>query len=318
MQRRAFLGLVAAAIAPTSTRAQNSLGLRRLGFLVTANPQPNWDDLREGLRDLGYVDGQGIQFEYRSAEGNIDRLGGLAEELVRLDVDILVVWQTPAALAARRATSTIPIVMAGVADPVGSALVASLSRPGANVTGVSGATLETSSKLLELMGEMLPSARRIGLLANAADPFSKALVDRIEQSGRSLNLSILVRSVRGVGEIAAALSGMKDDAAEAVFVQPSLPFGPVVQTATRLGLPSASPVRSFPIAGGLMSYSADQAHSFRQAATYVDRILKGASPAELPVAQPTRYSLLVNLKTAGALGVVVPPALLARTDEVIE
>jgi putative ABC transport system substrate-binding protein len=318
MQRRAFLGLVAAAIAPTSTRAQKDPGRRRLGFLVTANPQPNWDDLRDGLRDLGYIDGQGIQFEFRSADGNVDRLPELAAELVRLDVDVLVVWQTPAALAARRATSTIPIVMAGVADPVGSGIVASLARPGGNVTGVSGATLETSSKLLELIGEMLPSARRIGLLANAADPFSKALVERIEQSGRSLSLSILIKFVRGASEIAAALSGMKDEAAEAVLVQPSLPFGTVVEFASKLGLPSASPVRSFPIAGGLMSYSADQSHSFRQAASYVDRILKGASPAELPVAQPTRYSLLINLKTAGALGIVVPPALLARTDEVIE
>ena len=318
MKRRSFLGLLGAAIVPASTRAQQRPRQPRVGFLVTANPQPNWDGLRDGLRDLGYTDGEGIHFEFRSADGNLDRLPELAAELVRLDLDVLVVWQTPAALAARQATSTVPIVMAGVADPLGSGLIASLARPGGNVTGVSGATLETSSKLVELMGEMLPSARRIGVLANASDPFSKPLVERIEQSGRSLNLSILTKPVGGVGEIDAAVSGMKDERVDAVFVQPSLPFKAVVEIVSKHGLPSASPVRPFPIAGGLMSYSADQGHSFRQGASYVDRILKGANPAELPVAQPTRFSLFINLRTAGALGIAVPPALLARTDEVIE
>ncbi len=285
---------------------------------MTANPQPNWDGLREGLRDLGYVDGQGAQFEYRSAEGKLDLLPGLAAELVQLDVDVIVVWQTPAALAAHHETSTIPIVMAGVADPVGSGLVASLARPGGNITGVSGATLETSSKLLELMSEMLPSVRRIGVLANAADPFSKALVERIAQSAGPLGISIMVKLVRGTGDFDTALADMKAERMDVVFVQPSLPFKPIVDAALKHGLPSASPVRPFPIAGGLMSYSADQAHSFRLAASYVDRILKGSKPADLPVSQPTRYSLFINLRTAGALGIAVPPALLARTDEIIE
>jgi putative ABC transport system substrate-binding protein len=318
MKRRAFITLVGGAAAwPVAARAQRPK-LPRLGVLIPANPEPFWSVFREGLREYGYVAGQNIQFEFRSADGKPGLLPSLAAEIVRLKVDIFVASQTPAVIAAKQATTEIPIVMAGAGDPVGTGLVASLARPGGNVTGLSGTTAELGGKLLELLRELLPSTQRVAVLANASDPFTKVFVEQIEQGGRTLGIAIQTIRVAGVEEFAAAFAAMKDARADALIVQPSLPRKPAIDLALRHRLPPISPTPLFPSEGGLMSYSANQSTLYRRAAYYIDRILKGAKPADLPVEQPTKYDLVINLKTAKALGIDVPPILLARADEVIE
>jgi putative ABC transport system substrate-binding protein len=316
MRRREFIALVGGAAAwPLAARAAK---LPRLGVLVPANPEPFWSLFREGLREHGYAAGQSIQFEFRSADGKPDLLPTLAAELVRLEVDIIVASQTPAATAAKKATTKIPIVMAAAGDPVGTGLVASLARPGGNVTGLSGTTAELGGKIIELIREMLPSTRRIAVLANATDPFTRFFVQQIEAGGQTLGVAIQTIMVRGVEEFAAAFAAMVRERADAVVVQPSLPRKPAIDLALRHRLPPISPTPLFPSEGGLMSYSANQSTLYRRAAYYIDRILKGTKPADLPVEQPTKYDLVINLKTAKALGIDVPPILLARADEVIE
>ena len=274
--------------------------------------------MQEGLRKLGYVEGKNVRFEFRSADGKPDRLDGLADELVRLNVDLIVVRLTPAAFAARKATTTLPIIMASVADPVGTGLVASLSRPGGNITGLSGTTAELGAKILELIREMMPTAQRAGVLVNATDPFSKTFVEQVERGGRSLGIAIQPHIVEGPAGFEVAIEAMVGERADAIIVQPSLPFKTAIDLALKHKLISICPFRSFSDAGGLMSYSANENDIYRNVAMYVDRVLKGAKPSELPVLQPTRYELVINLKTAEALGIVVPPAFLARADEVIE
>jgi putative ABC transport system substrate-binding protein len=318
MSRRNFFGIIGGAILawPLTARAQPRLPI--IGVLVPANPEPFWTKMREGLRELGYVEGKNVRFEFRTADGKPDLLNGLAEELVRLNVDLIVVWQTPAAFAARKATTALPIVMASVADPVGTGLVASLARPGGNITGFSGTTAELGAKILELIREMMPSARRAGLLVNATDPFSKIFVEQVERGGRTLGITIQPIIVDGADGFEAAIAAMARERADAVIVQPSLPHKTAVDLALKYRLPSISPSRFFTGAGGLISYSADQTEIYRSVAQYVDRILKGAKPSELPVLQPTRYELIINLKTANALGIVLPPTFVTRADEVIE
>ncbi len=289
-----------------------------IGVLVTVNPEPFWSRLQESLRAVGYVEGNNVRFELRSGDGKPERLDSLAEELVRLKTDLIVVWQTPAAFAARKATSVLPIVMASVADPVGTGLVASLARPGGNITGFSGTTTELGAKIVELIRDMMPAAKRAGVLVNAADPFSRIFVDQVERGGRDFGIAIQPVAVRGVGEYEAAIAAMVREGARALIVQPSLPARPAIELATNSRLLSISPGRFFAGEGGLMSYAADERDIYRNVAIYVDRILKGANPADLPVLQPSRYELIVNLKTAQALGFVVPPAFLARADVVIE
>lgn len=317
MKRREFIALVGGIVAfPRSAGAQTRVPT--IGVLVPANPEPFWTKLQAGLRELGYVEGKNVRFEFRSADGKPDRLDALADELVRLKVDLIVVRLTPAAFAARKATATLPIVMASVADPVGTGLVASLSRPGGNITGLSGTTAELGAKILELIREMSPAARRAGVLVNAADPFSKTFVEQVERGGQSLGIAIQPRIVEGAAGFETAIKAMVTEHADAIVVQPSLPFKAAIDLALENKLISISPFRAFADAGGLMSYSANENDIYRNVAMYVDRVLKGAKPSELPVLQPTRYELVINLKTAKALGIVVPPALLARADEVIE
>jgi putative tryptophan/tyrosine transport system substrate-binding protein len=317
MTRRGFLAGIGAAMAwPLAVRAQPRLPT--IGVLVPANPEPFWTKVQEGLRELGYVEGKNVRFEFRTANGKPELLNGLADELVRLKIDLMVVWQTPAAFAARKATTALPIVMAAVADPVGTGLVASLARPGGNITGVSGTISELGAKILELIREMKPSARRAGVLVNATDPFSKTFVEQVELGGRTLGITIQPVVVDAVDGFEAAIAAMVSERADALIVQPSLPYKPAVDLALRYRLPSISPAPFFTGAGGLISYSADQSENSRNVAQYVDRILKGAKPADLPVLQPTRYTLIINLKTAKAIGVVIPPTLIARADQVIE
>jgi putative ABC transport system substrate-binding protein len=318
MRRREFISLVGSAAAwPLVAQAQQAK-LPRVGVLVPANPEPFWSVFREGLRERGYVEGKTIQFEFRSADGRPQLLRDLAAELVRLRVDIIVASQTPAVTAAKQATTEIPIVMAAAGDPVGTGLVASLARPGGNVTGMSGTTTELGGKILELIRELLPAARRVAVLANPTDPFTKPFLGQIETSGRTLGLAIQTIMIRGVDDFEAAFTAMTNDRVDAVIVQPSLPRKPAVALALKHRLPPVSPTRLFPSEGGLMSYSANQNELTGRAADYVDRILKGAKPADLPVAQPTKFELVINLKTANALGLTIPPILLARADEVIE
>ncbi len=296
--RRKFLAaLGGAAVAwPLAARAQQPK-VPTIGVLVIGNisPEEFWREFRQGLRDLGYIEGQNIRFEFRSAEGQIDRLPELAAELVRLKVDVIVTWFTPTAVAAKQATREIPIVMAETGDPIGTGLVMSLPRPGGNVTGIASVTAELAGKSVQLIRDMLPSARRVTALANATDPFSKPFLEQIQLGGEATGTAINPIRISNNEEFESA-------------------FAATLQHR----VPAVSVPRWFADEGGLMSYSAIYADLFRKAAVYVDKILKGAQPADLPVEQPTRFKLVINMKTAKALGLTLPAAFLARVDEVIE
>ena len=318
MQRRDFITLLGGAVAawPLAAQAQQPR-VPRIGILVNGPLEPFRSLLREALRDLGHVDGHNMHIEFRSTEGKSHLLPELAAELVRLKVEIIVASQTPAAQAVKQATTEIPIVILS-GDPVGTGLVASLARPGGNVTGVSGATAEIAAKNVELMKEMLPSARRMAVLANATDPFTKTFLAHIQLAGQTLGIAIQPLIVHGAEEFDAAFSAMLREQADAVIVQPSLPRHRAVALALQHRVPAASPGRPFVADGGLLAYVANTVHQHRKLAVYMDKILKGALPADLPVEQPTKFDLVINLKTAKALGLDVPPMLLARADEVIE
>jgi|GraSoiStandDraft_9_1057307.scaffolds.fasta_scaffold07246_3 putative tryptophan/tyrosine transport system substrate-binding protein len=322
MRRRKFIGLLGGAAAMRALAAQaQQPKMPTIGALVIGNinPEQFWREFRQGLRDLGYVEGQNIRFEFRSAEGHLERLPELAAELVRLKVDIIVTWFTPTALAAKQATDKIPIVMAETGDPIGTGLVASLPRPGGNVTGIASATAELAGKSVQLIRDMLPSARRVTALANATDPFSKPFLEQIKLGGEATGTTIDTVSISNSEELEIAFASMEQDRPDAVIVQPSLPSKRAAELALKHRVPAVSVPRWFAEEqGGLMSYSARYVDLFRKAAVYVDKILKGAQPADLPVEQPTKFEFILNLKTAKALGIEVPATLLARADAVIE
>jgi putative tryptophan/tyrosine transport system substrate-binding protein len=321
IRRREFIfTLGGAAVAwPLEARAQQTRP-PRIGALVLGNPDPEafWRTFREGMRDLGYIEGQSILFEFRSAGGKANLLPDLAAELVRLKVDVIVAFQTPAVTAAKQATNDIPIVMSPAGDPVGTGLVASLARPGGNVTGLAGIAAELSGKNVELIRELLPSAHRVAVLASANNPFTKPFLEQSRLAGRTLGIEIQTILIAGGKELDAAFATMIDGQVDAVIVQASLPHKPTIDLALKHRLPAVSPNDAFVEEGGLLSYSANLSDLFRKAAGYVDKILKGNKPADLPVEQPTKYKLAVNLKTAKSLGLEIPPTLLARADEVIE
>jgi ABC-type uncharacterized transport system substrate-binding protein len=319
IRRREFIATLGSAAAwPLGVRAQPKVPT--IGALVIGNinPEQFWREFRQGLRDLGYVEGQNIRFEFRSAEGHLERLPELAAELVRLKVDIIVTWFTPTALAAKQATREIPIVMAETGDPIGTGLIASLARPGGNVTGMASVTAELAGKCVQLIREILPSARRVTALANATDPFSKPFLEQIKFGGEVTGTTINVIAVSSDEEFETAFAGIEKDRPDAVIVQPSLPTRRAADLSVKHKIPAVSVPRWFAEQGGLMSYSAKYGELFRQAAVYVDKILKGAQPADLPVEQPTHFQLVINLKTARALGLEIPPTLLGRADEVLE
>ena len=321
-KRRDFITLLggAAATWPLAARAQQSR-LPRIGALVLTRTDAEslGNELREGLRELGYVEGQNFAFEFRSAEGNADRLPELAEELVRLRVDVIVAAYTPCAVAVKRATTSIPIVMAAVADPIGAGLVQSLARPGGNITGLSNMAAETAGKSVELFRDMLPSLRRVAVVANPLDPFTKSLLEQVQLAGQTAGIEIApVAMVSGPDEVEAAFAEMASKQAQAVVVQAIFFAKAIADLAIEYRLPSAAVLRSYPHAGGLMSYGADVPHLFRRSAVLVHKILQSAKPADLPVEQPTKFQLVVNLKTAKAIGLTIPPSLLARADEVID
>ena len=319
MRRREFAGGVLAGLAlrPLAARAQPAKQAK-LGVLLVGNREPFSREFAEGLREFGYIDGQNTTIELRSADGKLDRLPDLAAELVRLGVDIIVASETPAVQAAKRATSDIPIVMAPSGDPVGTGLIASLGKPGGNVTGLSAATAELAGKSLELIREVLPAATRVAALADPANPFTKPFLQQIHLVAGSLGVAIeevMVRSTDGLGT---SFDDMQRKQIEAVIVQPTLPRAPIIELARQHRLPAVSGNRAFADAGGLMSYAGSLADRYRNAAPYVDKILKGTKPADLPVQQPTRFELVINMKTAQTLGLVVPQSLLTRADELIE
>ena len=319
-RRESIFTLGGAAVAwPPAARAQQPK-VPTIGVLVIGNisPEEFWREFRQGLRDLGYIEGQNIRFEFRSAEGQIDRLPELAAELVRLKVDVIVTWFTPTAVAAKQATREIPIVMAETGDPIGTGLVMSLPRPGGNVTGIASVTAELAGKSVQLIRDMLPSARRVTALANATDPFSKPFLEQIQLGGEATGTAINPIRISNNEEFESAFAAMERDRPDAIIVQPSLPSKRAAELALQHRVPAVSVPRWFADEGGLMSYSAIYADLFRKAAVYVDKILKGAQPADLPVEQPTRFQLVINMKTAKALGITVPATLLARADEVIE
>jgi putative ABC transport system substrate-binding protein len=321
VRRREFITLVggAAAAWPLAARGQQT-AMPTIGALVIGNinPEQFWREFRQGLRDLGYVEGQNIRFEFRSAEGEISRLPELAAELVRLKVDVIVTWFTPTAVAAKQATREIPIVMAETGDPVGLGLVASLPRPGGNVTGLASIAAELAGKSVQLIRDLLPSARRVTALANATDPFSKPFLEQIQLGGKATGTTINAIRIKSSEEFETAFAAMEKDPPDAVIVQPSLPGKRAAELALKHHVPAVSVGRWFAEEGGLMSYSANFVVLFRKAAVYVDKILKGARPADLPVEQPTLFELVINMKTARALGITVPQTLLSTADEVIE
>jgi putative ABC transport system substrate-binding protein len=280
-------------------------------------PEPFLKALREALHDAGHVEGRSLRLEIRNAEGRAARLAEKAAELVALKVDLIVAYQTPAATAAKQATRDIPVVFVSVGDPVGTGLVASLARPGANVTGTSAGTVEVVGKSVELIRELLPSARRLAVLANGADPFTPPYLVAIGDSARSVGFDVEPVMVRPAEPFEAAFEAMVAKGAQALVVQGSLVRVDAAELALKHRLPSISSPSIWPRSGGLLSYSPDSRAMVREAVGYVDRILKGAKPADLPVSFPTTFELILNMKTANALGLAIPPSILSRADEVI-
>jgi putative tryptophan/tyrosine transport system substrate-binding protein len=325
VERRGFivgsLGLLAA---PLADQAQAAGKIPRVGFLFYGSPGPTRevDAFRQGLRELGYVDGQNITVEYRFASGQVERLPELATDLVRLKLDVIVTPGTPASMAAKRATSTIPIVFAGVADAVGAGLVASLARPSGNVTGLTSVSAELGGKRLELLKQMAAKASRVAVLYNPADRSNVLVLKELQDAAPVLGLTLQPLAVQGPTEFEAAFVAMTRERAHALFGAAGiLTFEhrkTVVDLAAKSQIPTMWGHRQFVEVGGLMSYAVNFYDQIRQAATYMDKILKGAKPADLPVEQPTTFELVINLRTAKALGLTIPPSVLIRADEVIQ
>lgn len=322
-RRRQFMLVACAAAAAPSTSVAQSVDVPTVAYLSasTAN-STTVEAFQEGLRELGYVDGRNVRVEFRWADGQFDRLPALAGELVRLGVKVIVAANTPAALAAKRATSTIPIVLVRSGDPVGSGLVASLAHPGGNITGLSlTPTPAISGKQLELLKEAIPSVSHVAVLANPANPPTSALLDEVVRAARSIRLRLSVFSVRRPEEFEDVFTAMRRERVPTLLViaDPLVNDNRsrIVAFAAATRIPAVYPYRTFVDAGGLMSYGADISHLDRRSATYVDRLLKGAKPAEMPIEQPTKFELVVSMKTAKALGLAIPRSVLLRADQVI-
>ena len=311
------------AVVPTAAGVVAQPRVARVGFLEGASLEPSlWQAARDGLRELGYVEGQNLIIEYRSAQGQFDRVPELLSELIRLKVDVILTIGDPVVSAAKQATSTIPIVMAGAGDPVGRGFVASLARPGGNITGISNLAVALTGKWFELAKEVVPRVSRVAMLRNAGNPTHALFWAEAQAAGPGLGLTPHSVEVRGPSEFEHAFASMVQERVGAVVVLADPMLGAhrarLAELSAKHRLPSISPFREAAEYGGLLSYGPSLRANFRRAATYIDRILKGARAADLPVEQPTKFELVVNVKTARALGLTIPPSLLLRADQVIE
>ena len=328
LQRRDFLIAAGALLAaPLAAEAQQAAKIARIGFL--GNSTTALGHLRnaflQGMRDLGYVEGRNLVIEYRYAEGQLERFPALAAELVALKVEVLVAPPTPAAQAAKRATTTIPIVFAGAGDPVTSGLVTSLARPGGNITGLSGLSPELVGKCLEQLKQAVPGVSRVAVLwqpGGQGERAEKDMLKEAEVAARALGMRLQFVEARGTADFDRAFSDMTKARAGALTVLPSSMFNTerrrLADLAAKSRLPAVYQLREYVDAGGLMAYGANLADLNRRAAAYVDKILKGAKPADLPVEQATKFELVINLKTAKSLGLTIPQTVLLRADEVIQ
>jgi putative ABC transport system substrate-binding protein len=317
-------------VAPLAAEAQPAGKVARIGYLVTGSLESSetrviLEAFRQGLRERGYVEGQNIVIEYRAADGKIERLPSLATELVRLKVDLIVAGNTPGVRAAQQATTSIPIVAGAMGDPVGDGLVASLARPGGNITGLTFLGPELVPKHLGLLKEALPKITRVAALWHPGafgERTNQVMLKETEAAARTLGVQLQLVGVRGPDELDRAFSTMTRERAEALVVFPSaMLFNErrrIVALAAKHRLPSMFNNRESVELGGLISYGTSLTDLIRRSATYVDKILKGAKPTDLPVEQPTKFDLVINLKTAKALGLTIPPSLLGRADEVIQ
>ena len=328
MRRREILRLLGgAAVLPAAPAfaAQHYGRVPRIGYLSPGSAAAGFsarnEAFRQGLRDLGYIEGETIFIEYRFAEGRLDRLAGLAAELAELDVEVIVAVVTQASLAAKEATSTIPIVMVAVSDPVGSGLVGSLARPGGNISGTSSMNAEIIGKSLELLKEAVPTAKRVAVLWNPSNAvFQKQLLSRAEVAALGLDMDIRAFGVGNPDDFDSTFAAIAGVNALLVLADPMfiLHQARIMEFVHKSGLPAMFGVKDFAAAGGLMAYAPKMEDQYRRAASHVDKILRGAKPGDLPVEQPTEFEFTINLAAAKALGLAIPPALLVRADEVIE
>ena len=324
--RRVFLGTLASGLlAAPLVEAQQAGKVYRIGMLEPSSMvlnAANIEAFRQGLRELGYVEGHNYIIEYRSADGRSERFPDLATELVRLKVDVILTRGTPAVVAAKNATGTIPVVMAASGDPVLSGVVASLARPSGNVTGLSAIVVEVSGKRLELLREVVPGVSRIAVLVNMSNPVDALQWKETEIAAPSLRVQLQLLDVRKPGDFGRAFdAAVKQRAGALVVGVDALTWAnhrSIVDLAAKHRLPATYAGREFVDAGGLMGYGVSYPDLYRRAATFVDKILKGAKPADLPVEQPTKFELVINLKTAKALGLTIPQSLLGRADKVIQ
>ena len=325
VDRRTFIGGVASALlaAPLAAHAQQAGKVFRIGILETipaAQNAANLDALRKGLRELGYVEGRNLIIEYRSADGRAERFPELASELLRLKADLIVTRGTPAARAAMGATATIPVVMATMGDP--RAMVASFARPGGNITGVTTFSTELTAKRIELLKELVPNLSRVALLHNMGNPAAPPEWEETKTAARSLGLQAELLDVRSEGDLGRAFERAVRQHVNALLIGADgltqLHRQMIVDLVARNRLAASYPAREFVEAGGLIAYAVNYPDLYFRFASFVDRIFKGAKPAELPVEQPTKFELVINLKTARALGLTIPQSLLVRADEVIQ
>jgi putative tryptophan/tyrosine transport system substrate-binding protein len=309
-------------VAPLAPDAQPAAKIPRIGIIGDwPEDSPSWEVFRQGLRDLGYVEGQNLAIEWRFTEGKLDRLADTATELVRLQMDIIVTTGTPATRAAMHATPTIPIIMVSAGDPLRAGLVASLARPGGNVTGSTILGPELSAKRLQLLKEILPTASRVAFLWNPTNPANVLHFEDIQAGARALGVTLHSAEVRSPGEFESAFAAMMRERPDALIITADgihqQHVGQILNFAAKNRLPVMSNVKDNVVGGALVCYGASQSELFRRAALYVDKILKGAKPGDLPVQQPMKFELIINLKTAQALGLTIPPTLLFQADEVI-
>jgi putative ABC transport system substrate-binding protein len=325
MRRREFITLLGGAAAwPLSARAQQAANMPTIGYLGPSTPaveSQRFAAFVQRLRELGWIEGRTIAIEYRWAEGRSERFTEIAAEFVRLKVDVIVTYATPPVIAAKQATSVIPIVFATAGDPVNAGLVASLARPGGNVTGLSMQSPDLAGKRIEMLREILPGLRTVAILANIGNPISMLEMKETHAAARTIGLDVVTSEIRRAEDVAPVFEALKGHA-DALYVCPD----PLLNSnririnilAVGARLPTMHGFREFVEAGGLMSYGPNFPHLHRRAADYVDKILRGVKPADLPVEQPTKFDLVINLTTAQALGLTIPQTFLLRADEVIE